>query len=997
MVCAEGCRSSRQRRFYCRASLLSAATSLLFHESCFFHSGDQSGFSFVRASTSPAASERTARRAGSDSVSVPRLVPNPPNTRLQHPLPVANFPRAHLMQEKDAVAQKLAEEGILTVSDPDFKALKQKAFADAPRSAKVVQEANGYRRRSLAAAMRGSSLMDFDGVPTDASGENENANCREFHVKMQEFRKLVRAIVFDVLRVLDAKDAEGSSDDGAFEQGGQITQRLLSATHLEHIHYVTKTKQTQSQSQTQSQTVGGSVPENDERGQRKRTPPGPDEEDRRTPPEPDKQHRDHDEEISLLQVDNENKDKQLHPLHVDAGLLLAMTNLHQVSNSKDSTSRETVFEVEHADGSISPVLVDNLDRLLLMGGLGFNRWRLSQGNVQVRGVPHRVSFRTTTSSEVGKDVVEERSEDSEERKRAGGRGRGGAADAEEEDFRIWYGMMLLPPNSHNIGRFGDETVTFGELAPMVQRGEFERAGSFACGPGLVLEEWWNQRDSKLKRHAEAERNKRKKLQMLEGEQEDVATGLEKRFLTGTRSFAVSGDNPIRQMAAAPNDYGKNPANTNEHQDDSDDEEAESVEQGKYRSACASHGGYWCWHRCMYHKKERHESHLREKARRIFGNSFLYQPGLEQCPAQDVQCVWKGSGALCKDGHNCELHCSTTSSAPGTATGNGSSKHPHQTKKSPPSDQEGRSRVSLSDSVSASPDANLSDPDINLFCGPGKTDMHMMGFKSILFNGGEKEECVMLFHEVFTLDSEWKFVLGVFSTLLFGVFTEWLVSVRRKMDTDLRTLRGKLVKVSLFAGNMCVGYLIMLITMIYSLELFLAVVLGLAIGHFLFNSKAPVGESVTACCAGRNNPAALRQTLFALEEAREEGIGRSGAQGSNLIETAEANDATLLLGGEQQEEDFTGKLQGGNGNASGERLVIHVLGMTCGNCEMTVRNALTALPQVEEVHSVSYASKRVDCTLKTVEDRGTVIEEIESLGFLVKQSAMASSSGMRPGA
>lgn len=239
--------------------------------------------------------------------------------------------------------------------------------------------------------------------------------------------------------------------------------------------------------------------------------------------------------------------------------------------------------------------------------------------------------------------------------------------------------------------------------------------------------------------------------------------------------------------------------------------------------------------------------------------------------------------------------STTSSAPGTGNGS-SSKHPHEAKKSPPSDQEGRSRVSLSTvSLSASPDAESTpDPDINLFCGPGKTDMHMMGFKSILFNNGEKEECVMLFHEVFTLDSEWKFVLGVFSTLLFGVFTEWLVSVRRKMDTDLRTLRGKLVKVSLFAGNMCVGYLIMLITMIYSLELFLAVVLGLAIGHFLFNSKAPVGESVTACCAGRNNPAALRQTLFALEEAREGGLGRSGAQGSNLIETAEANDVLYLI-------------------------------------------------------------------------------------------------------
>lgn len=44
-----------------------------------------------------------------------------------------------------------------------------------------------------------------------------------------------------------------------------------------------------------------------------------------------------------------------------------------------------------------------------------------------------------------------------------------------------------------------------------------------------------------------------------------------------------------------------------------------------------------------------------------------------------------------------------------------------------------------------------------------------------------------------------------------------------------------------------GYFLMLIAMTYQVELFLAVVLGLGVGHTLFNVQEPVSESVDACC------------------------------------------------------------------------------------------------------------------------------------------------------
>ena len=63
---------------------------------------------------------------------------------------------------------------------------------------------------------------------------------------------------------------------------------------------------------------------------------------------------------------------------------------------------------------------------------------------------------------------------------------------------------------------------------------------------------------------------------------------------------------------------------------------------------------------------------------------------------------------------------------------------------------------------------------------------------------------------------------------------------------------RFVVVSLFGLNLILGYLAMLVAMTYSVELFLCVVFGLCVGHFTFNTKTVVGESIDPCCASQND-------------------------------------------------------------------------------------------------------------------------------------------------
>ena len=71
---------------------------------------------------------------------------------------------------------------------------------------------------------------------------------------------------------------------------------------------------------------------------------------------------------------------------------------------------------------------------------------------------------------------------------------------------------------------------------------------------------------------------------------------------------------------------------------------------------------------------------------------------------------------------------------------------------------------------------------------------------------------------------------------------------------------RLVISVLFGINLVLGYLAMLVAMTYSVELFTCVVLGICCGHFIFNTKTAVGESIDPCCASQQHCATSKAVI-----------------------------------------------------------------------------------------------------------------------------------------
>jgi hypothetical protein len=145
-----------------------------------------------------------------------------------------------------------------------------------------------------------------------------------------------------------------------------------------------------------------------------------------------------------------------------------------------------------------------------------------------------------------------------------------------------------------------------------------------------------------------------------------------------------------------------------------------------------------------------------------------------------------------------------------------------------------------------------------FC-DGGMDMLMGGFETA---GGSTntsmKTCVILFFKGWKLDSAGKFSAACIGVFVLGVAIEALIWLRRKIVSRKRLMLNmptpirKLIVISLFGTNLVLGYLAMLVAMTYSVELFICVVVGLILGHALFNSHTPVGETIDPCCASQNN-------------------------------------------------------------------------------------------------------------------------------------------------
>eukprot|EP00451_Oxyrrhis_marina_P006776 CAMPEP_0204297452 /NCGR_PEP_ID=MMETSP0468-20130131/73214_1 /ASSEMBLY_ACC=CAM_ASM_000383 /TAXON_ID=2969 /ORGANISM="Oxyrrhis marina" /LENGTH=687 /DNA_ID=CAMNT_0051276237 /DNA_START=47 /DNA_END=2110 /DNA_ORIENTATION=+ len=148
------------------------------------------------------------------------------------------------------------------------------------------------------------------------------------------------------------------------------------------------------------------------------------------------------------------------------------------------------------------------------------------------------------------------------------------------------------------------------------------------------------------------------------------------------------------------------------------------------------------------------------------------------------------------------------------------------------------------------------------------DMYMQGFVTM---GDATRPCVILFIQPFVLDSPSKFAVGMLMVMLLGVVTQCVVGFRSSMAMEaMRKKRPELdvPSVAAFALTIFLGWLMMLVAMTYSVELFLAAVVGLTMGHVVsvrtMNVLFPA--SGLSCCGEEGNDVSLASIASPDKEA-----------------------------------------------------------------------------------------------------------------------------------
>jgi len=229
-----------------------------------------------------------------------------------------------------------------------------------------------------------------------------------------------------------------------------------------------------------------------------------------------------------------------------------------------------------------------------------------------------------------------------------------------------------------------------------------------------------------------------------------------------------------------------------------------------------------------------------------------------------------------------------------------------------------------------------------FCGGSGTDMHMDGFQWLL----SSDDCIIFLFS--SLDTSLKFWLSVVITVSLGVCTEFVGHARRSLARGARRQRKAKV-LALYTLQVCLGYLLMLVAMTYQLELFLAVLLGLALGHALFSLDGEGGRADPCCVEpiahtiAHSQPGKLASEMEsgAADRAERQAEPRTQSRtescwGSRVPDPPGATTIVTV----RDETDIPDSL---------ECVCLRVHGMTCEACKCKVTNTLLALPAVSRVH------------------------------------------------
>lgn len=140
-----------------------------------------------------------------------------------------------------------------------------------------------------------------------------------------------------------------------------------------------------------------------------------------------------------------------------------------------------------------------------------------------------------------------------------------------------------------------------------------------------------------------------------------------------------------------------------------------------------------------------------------------------------------------------------------------------------------------------------------FCDGYGTVMYMSGFQSVFDPRRSEQPCVAFLLESLVLDTPFKFAAGCIAAISLGIAMEAALMMQRLQSTKAMGMTWLLFW---YGVSVFIGYLLMLIAMVYSIELLLAVILGLVLGKALLPGALLAGppcheQREAGNCSGRS--------------------------------------------------------------------------------------------------------------------------------------------------
>ena len=136
---------------------------------------------------------------------------------------------------------------------------------------------------------------------------------------------------------------------------------------------------------------------------------------------------------------------------------------------------------------------------------------------------------------------------------------------------------------------------------------------------------------------------------------------------------------------------------------------------------------------------------------------------------------------------------------------------------------------------------------NDYCYGFGTTMIMSCFTSQLASGTQAP-CMNFLFPKWELNSSLKFGAACIGSFLLGVFLHFVTKVRLSVGRWKLSQKRTLALCGLYCANTGLGYLLMLLAMTYSTELFLMVLSGLTVGYGIFLVDQPSPISTDPCCS-----------------------------------------------------------------------------------------------------------------------------------------------------